>query len=122
MNSPQIEKVGFLSNHSLAYLMTSRAKYKLRSCFTKMEPYFDSILEKATSLLRNSCQVTTCKGPSVCSEGHCNTASIMLLCFMIDEGSLQFNVWLLLIHAKHATEVTERYWFNRCLRINGDFI
>lgn len=77
MNSPQIEKVGFLSNHSLAYPMTSRAKYKLRSCFTKMEPYFDSILEKATSLLHNSCQVTTCKGPSVCNEGHCNNTVLL---------------------------------------------
>lgn len=54
MNSPQIEKMGFLSNHSLAYLMTSHAKYKVQSCFTKMEPYFGSILDKDTGLQLSS--------------------------------------------------------------------
>jgi len=64
MNSPQTEKMDFLSTHPLACLMTSCAKYKGQSHFSKMEPYFSSTLDEATSLFQYSCRVTACTGPN----------------------------------------------------------
>lgn len=61
MNFPQMKEMLFLSNHSLAYMMSFCVKHKGQRCFSRIEPDFSSTWDEATSSFHSSCRVIACK-------------------------------------------------------------